>query len=164
LHRVDPPAVPKTAYAVACSGEEPPQVGPASRGFSVTFFPYPKQVPWSPATLKCTEIVDGRYSDMSTVTSDTPRVTNTGSQITVNVELTTYLGKQGRFKAAYVVWWDAPMAVSVISPGQAQVGARTTVHLHAQDGRTGATVPCQIFIGGQFIGNTDTSIPYIFEE
>jgi hypothetical protein len=71
----------------------------------------------SDLSLRCRELIDGRLTDMSSVTSHS--VTMKQESVAVSVTVNRRLGEEvpgnpplrkiipGRFKAAYIVWWES---------------------------------------------------------
>jgi hypothetical protein len=170
IKRVDPPARPTTAYAVACCNRDPSQVL-TTRTYDFSFWPYPKlaQSPGA-SQLHVTELIDGRYTDLSTLQPPEPPVLAhahivDNQRVAFHVTLNTTASKQGHFKAVYLSWWAAPntLAVGIISPVQVSVGSPTILRLHAEDSTTGATVSCHLLLAGQDRGLTDSDIRVIFE-
>jgi hypothetical protein len=80
-------------------------------------FDSPKPSSDAGLSLRCRELIDGRLTDMSSVTSHS--VTIGTESVTVAVTVSRRLGEvmpgdpplqqiiPGRFKAAYIVWWDS---------------------------------------------------------
>ncbi|GAC1306678.1 MAG: hypothetical protein NVSMB27_44940 [Ktedonobacteraceae bacterium] len=165
--RVQPPALPRTAYMVACNYQYPFRVpNPITdRLFDVTILPFLEQAPSSSAKLMTLELIDGRYSDMSTVViEDTPRIKTTGNQVAVHVHLrpVNVNTHYANFKAVYLLWWQGPLAVSV-SPTLAAVGTRVSVNAHAEDSVSHVPVAGRVKLDGQDVGATDSDISFVFE-
>jgi hypothetical protein len=71
------------------------------------------------AVLRCRELIDGRLTDMNTVTRHDVLMTDDRVDVTVEVKRTVKRGPRrgyvapgalitpGRFKAVYVVWWES---------------------------------------------------------
>ncbi len=112
VERVSPPAVRKTPAIVDAINSD---ATPAQQTTDLA----PEDSRPAGAVLRCRELVDGRLTDMTSVTQHTVTVADDHVQVVVAVERRIVPGTPnppgptlnailpGRFKAVYVLWWEA---------------------------------------------------------
>ncbi|MFL5804083.1 MAG: hypothetical protein ACJ8CR_20355 [Roseiflexaceae bacterium] len=112
------------------------------------------------------ELVDQRFTDISTVDHHT--VTLAGDHATVDAAVVSGTGKQGRFKAVYLVSWqeqDLPALRVTVTPYPVPIsaaGQTVTVTVHAEDAHSGVPVAGTVRINAQTVGTTNTPFTYTF--
>lgn len=118
--------------------------------------------------LEFQEFIDGRFTDMRTVDEHWARVMNDTLVVHVKVHSSgsaSLQGKEGRFKAGYILYWASPstgpvraLATSMTPTLVTVIGSSIGVTVHAEDATTHAKVSGTVLLNGVPRGATDTPL------
>jgi hypothetical protein len=104
IRRVPSPTVRKTPQQIQLCGDATSSLGMPIYAFTY-LEPTPSAPPFNDSVLRCREIIDDRFTDMSTVQAHAIGVSpDAPNKLSVLVGIPP----NGHFEAIYQVWWDNP--------------------------------------------------------